>query len=50
MSYNELKLSKEEILQFPQFKDLSDGEIEELSDLIFDLALTTTYIIKDSDE
>lgn len=45
MNYNELKLNKKEIVQFQQFEDLSDDEIEELSDLIFDLAKTAKQII-----
>lgn len=49
MNYHEQKLSKEEILQFSQFKNLSDAEIEELSDLIFDLAVTAKQIIISSE-
>ena len=38
--YSENKLSNEEIRQYEEFNDLSDEELNELSDLIFDIALT----------
>lgn len=44
--YQYQKLTIDEIRQFQQFNELSDKEIEELSDLIFELAQVATKVIQ----
>lgn len=48
--YSESKLTVEDYRQFEEFENLSDDEIAELSDMIFDLAVTAQKIIKETNE
>lgn len=48
--YEESKLTIDEIRQFNEFENLSDEELTELSDMIFDLAVTAQKIITDTNE
>ena len=44
--YQHQKLTIDEIRQFQQFNEMSDKEIEELSELIFELAQVALKVIK----
>ena len=48
--YSESKLTVEDYRQFEEFEDLSDDELAELSDMIFDLAVTAQKIITETNE
>lgn len=48
--YREAKLTNDQIRQFAQFENLSDDEAEELSDMIFDLAIVAQKIIIETNE
>jgi len=48
--YSESKLTVEDYHQFEEFEDLSDDELAELSDMIFDLAVTAQKIITETNE
>jgi hypothetical protein len=45
--YNNAKLSIDELKQFEELKELSDEELEEISDQLFDLAIVSLGVIKD---
>lgn len=49
MNYKEVKLTKEQIKQFPEFKDLSDNELEEIVDGIYDIAMVAYHIIMEKE-
>ena len=48
--YSESKLANDEIRQFPEFVNLSDEELSELSDQIFDIAIVAKKIIAEINE
>ena len=43
--YQQQKLTHEEIRQFQEFAELSDDEIEDISDLIYELAIVALKVI-----
>ena len=44
-NYQQQKLTHEEIRQFQEFAELSDNEIEDISDLIYELAIVALKVI-----
>jgi hypothetical protein len=43
--YEQVKFKPEELKEFPECQSLSQEELEQLSDLLFDLGLTTQKIM-----
>ena len=43
--YQQQKLTHEEIILFQQFSEMSDKEIENISDLIYELAIVALKVI-----
>jgi hypothetical protein len=43
--YQQQKLTHEEIRQFQQFSEMSDKEIENISDLIYEFAIVALKVI-----
>ena len=48
--YLETKLTVDDIRQFEEFENLSDEELQEISDAIFDLAVTAQKIIIETND
>lgn len=48
--YKESRLTNDQIRQFIPFENLPDDELEELSDMIFDLAVLAKKIIIETNE
>ena len=48
--YSESKLTVEDYRQFEEFENLSDDELADLSDMIFDLAVAAQKIITETNE
>ncbi|HNX89477.1 MAG TPA: hypothetical protein PKH58_10360 [Paludibacteraceae bacterium] len=44
-NYQQQKLTHEEIRQFQQFSEISDKEIEDISDLTYELAIVALKVI-----
>ena len=44
-NYQQQKLTHEEIRQFQQFSEISDKEIEDISDLTYELAIVSLKVI-----
>ena len=48
--YRQAKFTAEEIGQIPEFQNLTDDELEKISDLLFDIGITAQKImIEDND-
>ena len=48
--YRESKFTAEEIGQFPEFQNLTDEELERISDLLFDIGITAQKIMIESND
>jgi len=48
--YREAKFTTEEIGQFPEFQNLTDEELERISDLLFDIGITAQKIMIESND
>ncbi|MEI7526818.1 MAG: hypothetical protein WCJ95_20885 [Mariniphaga sp.] len=48
--YQEAKLTTKEIGQFPEFQNLTDDELEKISDLLFDIGITVQKIMIETND
>ena len=48
--YRDAKFTTEEIGQFPEFKNLTDEELEQISDLLFEIGITAQKIMIENND